>query len=88
MLHAICAFISLIADADITFAPSAFVGGTLVAVASTDAETAGSNVVISSLVGVFFCLKSLAAVGLRPMIDVVVDLQREEEEGEWSRCYF
>ena len=67
---------------------SAFVGGALVAIASTDDGTDGGTVVIASILGVFFFLLSLAAVGVQPMIGVVtVDLQREEEEGHRRRCY-
>ena len=43
---------------------------------------------IASVAGVFSFLISLAAVPLRAMVDVVaVDLQREEEEGQRSRCH-
>ena len=59
----------------------------MVIVASTDSGTAGGTVVIASVVGVLFFLLSLAAVGVRPMIDVVaVYSQREEEEGQRRRC--
>ena len=88
LLHAICDVVSLIADVSAAFVSSAFVGGVLVAVASTDAGTTGGTAAIASVAGSFSFLLSLVAVGLRPMIGVVVvDLQREEEEGQRSRCY-
>ena len=83
-----CAIVSLIADVGATFALSAFVGGTLVSVASTDAGTSGGTVVIASVVGVIFFLLSLSADGVRTMIVVIaIDSQREEEEQQRNRCY-
>ena len=88
LLNAICAVVSLLANVSIAFALSAFVGGTLVAIASTDTGTTGSADVISSVVDIFFFLVSLAAIVVRTMIGVVaVDLQSEEEEVKWRRCY-
>ena len=78
--HAICAVVSLIADLGATFTLSTFVGGALVSIVSTDAGTTGGTAAIASVAGSFSFLLSLVAVGLRPMIGVVVvDLQREEE---------
>ena len=84
----ICAVASLIANFGIAFVSSAFIGVALVSIASTDAGIAGVAVLISSVAGVFSFLLSLANGRLLGMVVVVaVDLQREEEEGQRSRCY-
>ena len=88
LLYGICAFVSLIVDVvvGVAFVLSAFIGGALVDFASTCGGTSGGTVLIASVSVVFFFLLSLAAVRLLGIIEIVVDLKREEEEGKRSRC--
>lgn len=86
-MHAVCTVCSSLADVGAALTSSSFVGGVLVAVASTDAGTSGGTIVITSVVDVFSFFLSLSVVCSLGMIHGVVDLQREEEESQRSRRY-
>ena len=82
LAYALCAGVSLIADDDVAFASSVFVGGTVVTAISTDVVIAGDTVVIALVKGVFSFLLSLTVVLMWAMIDVVVDLQKRRRRKE------